>query len=119
MLSRSFVASAGERVLGVKNYKAVARWLEHRDRRYRDSMRRLRAFRNIHAGRRCFILGNGPSLNRTDLSLLKDEFTFCSNRFYLMLDRPELRGFRPTYYVCSNDLVVEQCAPDIERLSMP
>jgi hypothetical protein len=28
-------------------------------------------------------------------------------------------GFRPTYYVVSNDLIVEQCARDIEKLPMP
>jgi hypothetical protein len=119
MMGNPLVASLGERVLGVKRYRTVARWAEQQDPRYRESMRRLRRFHNLHAGKRCFILGNGPSLNSTDLSLLKDELTFCSNRFYLMFDRPELRGFRPTYYVCANDLVVEQCAADIEQLSMP
>ena len=38
-------------------------------------------FRNIHAGERCFILGNGPSLRDVDLSLLADEFVFTVNNF--------------------------------------
>jgi len=103
-------------LLGEKRGKEIARWIEHRDPRYRESMRRLRAFHNVHAGQRCFIIGNGPSLKLTDLSLLKDEFTFGTNRIYLMFD--EL-NFRPSFYVCSNDLVVEQCAKDIEKLPMP
>jgi hypothetical protein len=104
------------RVIGEKRYRAAARWIEHQDRRYRESMRRLRTYRNRHAGKRCFVVGNGPSLNRTDLSLLRDEFSFGTNRIYLAFDKLD---FRPSYYVCANDLVVEQCAADIERLTMP
>src|SRR6476660_2634480 len=93
--------------------KSLVRWIEHLDSRYRQSMRRLRRFQHLHAGKRCFIVGNGPSLRQTDLSLLRNEITFGSNRIYLHGD------FRPTYYVCSNDLVVQQCAADIEKVSMP
>ena len=34
---------------------------------------KLKDFRNIHAGERCFVIGNGPSLTRMDLSLLNGE----------------------------------------------
>lgn len=40
-----------------------------------------RQFRNLHTGKRCFILGNGPSLKQVDLSLLADEFVFTTNNF--------------------------------------
>lgn len=100
-------------ILGEKRTKTLSRWVEEQDWRYRASMERLKRFHNKHAGQRCFILGNGPSLNRTDLSLLKDEITFGSNRIYL---HPT---FRPSYFVCVNDLVVEQCARDIQQLTMP
>jgi hypothetical protein len=82
----------------------------------RESVRRLAALKDIHRGQRCFIIGNGPSLKRTDLSLLKDEFTFGMNRFYLAF--PEL-GFTSSYYVSINSLVIEQCASDIRSLPMP
>lgn len=39
-------------------------------------------FHNSYCGRRCFILGNGPSLNNYDLALLKNEFVYCVNEFY-------------------------------------
>ena len=29
-----------------------------------------------HANKRCFIIGNGPSLREMDLGILSDEFTF-------------------------------------------
>jgi hypothetical protein len=73
-------------------------------------------FRARHAGERCFILGNGPSLSRMDLTRLRGEITFGLNRIYLLFDR---LGFAPTYYVCVNELVLEQFAGDIGRLPMP
>lgn len=76
----------------------------------------MKKYRHIHRGERCFILGNGPSLKRTDLSKLPSEFTFGMNRIYLLF--PDL-GFSTTYFLSVNDLVIEQCAPDILALGMP
>lgn len=81
-----------------------------------DSMRELAKLRDSHKGQRCFIIGNGPSLKKTDLSKLHNEFTIGMNRFYLAF--PEL-GFQTSYYLCVNDLVIEQCAADIQKLQMP
>src|SRR5574338_1379767 len=82
----------------------------------RASIRRLAALKDCHRGERCFIIGNGPSLNRTDLSRLKNEYTFGMNRIYMMF--PEL-GFTTTYFLTINSLVIEQCAEEIRALAMP
>ena len=82
----------------------------------RESIHRLQAFKDIHKGKRAFIMGNGPSLKQTDLSKLKNEFTFGLNRIYLLF--PEL-GFKTTYFVSINDLVIEQCAQEIAALQVP
>lgn len=82
----------------------------------RASISNLKKMRNIHAGERCFIIGNGPSLRQLDLGKLKNEFTFGMNRIYLLF--PQL-GFNSTYFVSINDLVIEQCAEDIHALPMP
>lgn len=74
------------------------------------------AMRNRHAGKRCFIIGNGPSLRRTDLSKLQGEFTIGLNRIYLLFD--EL-GFETTWLVSVNQLVLEQCADELASLSLP
>jgi hypothetical protein len=81
-----------------------------------QSLRRCEALRNRHAGERCFVLGNGPSLQKTDLSRLHGEVTIGANRIYLLFD--EL-GFQTTYFVSVNRLVIEQCADDIAALSIP
>jgi len=81
-----------------------------------ESIRRLKQYHNLHAGKRCFIIGNGPSLRQMDLSPLKAEYTFGMNRLYMAFE--EL-GFSTTYFVSMNDLVAEQCASDFATLPMP
>jgi hypothetical protein len=82
----------------------------------RASRERLAELKDIHSGQRCFIIGNGPSLKRTDLSRLRGEHTVGMNRFYMAF--PEL-GFTTTYYLSVNSLVIEQCAQDIRTLPVP
>ncbi|MEO1785924.1 MAG: 6-hydroxymethylpterin diphosphokinase MptE-like protein [Pseudomonadota bacterium] len=77
----------------------------------------LKALRRKHAGqRRAFIIGNGPSLNQTDLSQLKDEVTFCVNGFFLKMDELD---WTPTYYVVEDHLVAEDRAAAINALTGP
>jgi len=73
---------------------------------------RIQYFRNKHRGERCYILGNGPSLNEVDLGSL-DGTTFGTNRIYLA-------GFVPDYYTCVNPLVLDQFWEEIrEYISTP
>jgi hypothetical protein len=83
---------------------------------WRRNLKRLSAYENIHAGKRAFIIGNGPSLKGMDLRPLKNEITFGSNRIYMLF--PEI-GFPTTYLVSVNDLVLEQCAQEMTTLDIP
>ena len=47
---------------------------------YSKLIKRNLRFKNMFDGKRCFVLGNGPSLNKIDFSLLKDEYTFTCNQ---------------------------------------
>ena len=38
-----------------------------------DSCRKLQTYHDRYRGKRCFVIGNGPSLKNTDLSKLKNE----------------------------------------------
>ncbi len=80
-----------------------------------ESTRRMRMLKDRHRGQRCFIIGNGPSLNQMDLTRLKGQNTIGMNRIYLLFPKV---GFETTYYACVNPLVVEQFGPDIEKLPM-
>ena len=77
---------------------------------------RLEHWRNKYRGQRCFVVGNGPSLQKTDLSKLKNEFTLGMNRIYLAFDQ---YGFSTSCLVSVNDLVLEQCYQDIQALEIP
>ncbi len=70
----------------------------------------LRMFKDCHAGDRCFILGNGPSLSTTDLSPLADEVTFGANGIFYMTWEC---GFTPTYYVVEDNHVFEDNLPRV------
>jgi len=43
----------------------------------------LESFKDRHKGERCFLIGNGPSLARLDLTRLRGEVAFTVNRGYL------------------------------------
>ncbi|MGB2865501.1 MAG: glycosyltransferase [Sedimentisphaerales bacterium] len=76
----------------------------------------LSQYKDRHRGQRCVIIGNGPSLNKMDLSFLKNEITFGMNRIYLLFDKWD---FRPTYYVSVNPLVIEQSVEKIREITAP
>lgn len=85
-------------------------------RQTKSNHEKLDLYDNLHYGKRCFILANGPSLNKVDLNVLKGEFTFGLNRIYLLFDKIE---FRPTYFVSINELVLEQFHHEIKNLPFP
>lgn len=57
--------------------------------------RRMAHFKNLHAGRRAFVIGNGPSLRISDLDRLSDQITFASNNIFAAFADTM---WRPTYY---------------------
>lgn len=78
-----------------------------------ESSRKIFKFKDKHKGQRCVIIGNGPSLNKIDLSFLKNEICFGLNKIYLGFEKWD---FLPTYYVTVNSLVLEQNAREIEKI---
>ena len=78
--------------------------------------RRLAALRNLHNGRRCFVIGNGPSLRTADLDRLKKEITFASNKIYLAFDQT---GWRPTYLTVIDEIIAENNRRELRALRLP
>jgi hypothetical protein len=77
------------------------------------SRHKLKQYQNKHLNQRCFIIGNGPSLQIEDLNRLKDEITFATNKIYLAFDETT---WRPTYYFVEDHLVFTQNYQAIEDL---
>ncbi len=69
--------------------------------------------RDRHRGERCFVLGNGPSLNLIDLGRLRGETTFGLNRIYLKFDEI---GSATDYLVCINRHVLRQFADELRAV---
>lgn len=49
----------------------------------RLELKNNRRLKELYKGKRCFIIGNGPSIKNQDLTLLRDEYTFVTNNFIL------------------------------------
>lgn len=63
--------------------------------------------------KRIFVIGNGPSLKKTDLALLKDEITIGFNGIFLH------KSFVPTIHIVEDHLVAEDRANEIQQMQCP
>lgn len=82
-----------------------------------QNRKKLRELNNKYLGRRCFVIANGPSLNKIDFNLLKDEITFGMNRVYLM---KEQNGFMPTFIACiDKERLIKPFHDDLDNLDIP
>lgn len=77
--------------------------------------KRLKSFKNLYKGERCYLVANGPSLNKMDLNFLNDKISFGLNRIYLGYDK---FNFKNTYLVSINDLVLLQFHEEIKKLDL-
>jgi hypothetical protein len=73
-------------------------------------MQAISEYYNLYAGKRCFILGNGPSLNSVNFEALKNELSFGVNSIFLMTKK---NGFIPTFYVVEDNLVFKENKDEI------
>lgn len=102
--------SRRERLAGIKTVNDI-----HHNKLntiYRPLLKNLKD--QFRGKNRCFIIGNGPSLNRTNLSKLKNEISFGVNGIFLNTFPP---SFRPTFYVVEDHLVAEDRAEQINQFN--
>ena len=77
--------------------------------------RALARLKDIHKGRRCFIIGNGPSLCAADLDRLKEsgDICFAFNRIFHIFDETP---WRPTYYISQDGKMLSGCRQEAESI---
>lgn len=63
--------------------------------------RRIEQLKGLHQGKRCFVIGNGPSLNASDLDLIRGEYSFAANSIFKIFSTTQ---WRPTYYMVQDAL---------------
>ena len=61
-----------------------------------------RELNKIHAGKRCFIIGGGPSIKNQDLLLLKNEIKIVTTHFY---KHGKCKDIDPDYWVCADPVI--------------
>ena len=79
----------------------------------RHNAQRLRGLKDHYRGRRCFVMGNGPTLLKCDLNQLSGEVTIVSNAHYLIWDR---LTYVPTLLTVEDKLVAEDRGQEIRGL---
>ena len=79
--------------------------------------RRIASYRNRFAGRRCFFIGNGPSLKADDLTRLRErgEICFAFNRIYNIFDSTT---WRPDFYISQDEKMLAGCAETVSRTEL-
>ena len=82
-----------------------------------EDQKRLLKLRNLYAGRRGFVIGNGPSLRIDDLSTLheREEISIGSNKIFLVFAKTD---WRPTYYTVDDRIVAENNCVTLRRLNL-
>ena len=80
--------------------------------------KKIEQYKDIHKGKRCFIIATGPSLRISDLDVLdkNHEICFSMNRIYNLFDRTE---WRPDYYVIEDRQMIEDLSEEIADLKLP
>ena len=77
---------------------------------------KLRELAGKHTGKRCFVLGNGPSLKDMDINPLRNEITIGSNGVYRMFDE---WGFCTTYFTMEDVAQVEDRRYELSSIQGP
>ena len=79
--------------------------------------KKLAAMKGAYAGRRCFLIGNGPSLRAEDLTKLHEhgEVTFAFNRVYNIFDQTP---WRPTFYISQDEKMLAGCVDVVDQLEL-
>lgn len=81
-----------------------------------ENEKRILSWKDAYKGRRGFLIGNGPSLNKLDLTKLKDEITIGVNSIYLNYEK---MGFLPNHYVIEDRFVAEDRAEEVNKMKGP
>ena len=78
----------------------------------------LLKFKDIHKGKRCFIVATGPSLRVQDLDKLHENGEICisMNRIFNIFDKTQ---WRPDYYMIGDMEMIEDLSEQIADLKLP
>lgn len=79
---------------------------------FERKIQQIKELKNSRSGR-CFVIGNGPSLNQMDLDLMRNDFVICSNSFFLKFGD---LNFKPNIITVEDHLVAEDNSEALGKL---
>lgn len=107
-------------LLKMKSVRSILNFRTYKlqKREYANVVTGIKAFKDVHKGERCFIVGTGPSLKPEDLDTLKvnNEIVFAPNRIYEIFDKTD---WRPTYYANQDFKLIEKTVNKIKEIDCP
>ncbi len=108
-----------KKMIGINNEIKLKSYLSFKkDPIMKTELKRNSEFKNKYDGKRCFIIGNGPSIKKVDFSKLSDEITFTVNQ---LPRNPEFAKLKTTFHVWADARffdIDENKPEDIELLNI-
>lgn len=98
---------------GYKLYLNEKKKLDFEKRKKTKDTDRIAQLKNAKQRKRCFVIGNGPSLTIADLEKIGNEDSFAVNRIYKIFNQT---SWRPTYYVSQDRVIADEVKEDIESI---
>ena len=74
-----------------------------------------KSLKNLHKGKRGFVIGNGPSLRIEDLNKLNNEITIASNKIYLAFEETK---WRPNYYTVADPILWPKIKNELKNIDI-
>lgn len=77
----------------------------------------IKSYKDKYKAKRCFLIGNGPSLKAEDLTKLHNngDISFAFNRVYNIFDDTE---WRPTFYISQDEKMLFGCQDVVNTLDL-
>lgn len=108
----------------VKNYRQIIPRIKNESLRLfskhgiylTENDKKISRLKNVYAGKRCFLLGNGPSLKVQDIDRLfqNNDICFAANKIYLIFDQTL---WRPDFYFFIDDSFLESSQYHVSQMT--
>lgn len=85
-------------------------WLRAKGLQNNNKYEGLKTFKNIHLGKKCYLVGTGPSLSIQDLNFIEGEYSFSVNSIVKLFDKT---NWRPNYLGIQDSHVYKKIERDI------
>lgn len=94
-----------ERIYTIDSYDNNLMYILNSDQKnLAKERKKIQELKDLHKGKRCFVVGNGPSLTIDDLESINKEVSFGCNSIYALFPYTK---WRPTYYIATDTMMTE------------